>query len=159
MVAPPLIIGAICNHLSNDQELQQQLRSHPELISAATEEFIRLYTPYRGFARTTSKEICLHGRTLQPGQPITMTYAAANRDPTIFPNPEKFILNRPNINNHLGFGRGKHRCAGMPLARLAIQIALEVLLRKTKRFEVNGPLSYAKMPEMGITFCPIMIET
>jgi cytochrome P450 len=118
MVAPPLIIGAICKHLSEDKELQQQLRSSPELIPAAVEEFIRLYTPYRGFARTVSKIVEMHGRTINPGEPITMTYASANRDPSVFPEPEKFILNRPNITAHLGFGKGRHRCAGMPLARL-----------------------------------------
>lgn len=89
---------------------------------------------------------------------MTMSYAAANRDPTVFPEPEKFILNRPNIAAHLGFGRGRHRCAGMPLARLAIQTALEVLLRRTKHFEVNGPLVFAKMPEMGLTSCPLLME-
>jgi cytochrome P450 len=47
-----------------------------------------------------------------------MTYAAANRDPEVFENPNSFILNRENISSHLGFGRGRHRCAGMPLARM-----------------------------------------
>lgn len=118
MVAPPLLIGAICNHLSKDQELQSTLRSDPSLIPAATEEFIRLYTPYRGFARTASKDVEIHGRTIRPGEPITLSYSAANRDPTIFQDPEKFVLHRKNITSHLGFGRGRHRCAGMPLARM-----------------------------------------
>jgi cytochrome P450 len=47
-----------------------------------------------------------------------MTYAAANRDPEVFPDPHTFVLNRPNVTSHLGFGRGRHRCAGMPLARM-----------------------------------------
>lgn len=118
MVAPPLLIGAICNHLSKDQELQTQLRSDPSLISAAAEEFIRLYTPYRGFARTASRTVSLHGREINPGDPITISYAAANRDPSVFSNPDQFILNRENLTSHLGFGRGRHRCAGMPLARM-----------------------------------------
>jgi cytochrome P450 len=118
MVAPPLLIGAICNHLSKDQELQTQLRSDLALIPAATEEFIRLYTPYRGFSRTASKSVCLHGRDINPGEPITLSYSAANRDPTIFLDPDKFVLNRENLTSHLGFGRGRHRCAGMPLARM-----------------------------------------
>jgi hypothetical protein len=46
------------------------------------------------------------------------TYSAANRDPEQFPEPDKFILNRDNITSHLGFGRGRHRCAGMPLVSL-----------------------------------------
>jgi cytochrome P450 len=47
-----------------------------------------------------------------------MTYAAANRDPEVFEEPDAFILNRENIKLHLGFGKGRHRCAGMPLARM-----------------------------------------
>ena len=204
MVAPPLLIGAICNHLSKDQELQDQLRSNPDQIPSAVEEFLRLYTPYRGFSRTTSKDVCMHQRTISPGEPVTISYSAANvritqrtpayhshptatfqcisssasahapdlshpathlylltnfqRDPSEFENPDTFIMDRPNIRRHLGFGRGRHQCAGMPLARLAIQVALEVLLRDTTRLEVNGPLAYARMPEMGITSCPLRIE-
>ncbi|KAL2194976.1 cytochrome P450 [Corynascus similis CBS 632.67] len=118
MVAPPLMIGGICNHLSKDQELQQQLRDDPGLIPAAIEEFVRLFSPYRGFSRTVSKETVIHGHTIKPGVPITLTYSAANRDPTIFDEPNRFILNRPNIAMHMGFGRGRHRCVGQPLAKL-----------------------------------------
>jgi len=118
MVAPPLLIGAICNHLSEDTALQTQLREDPSLIPAAAEEFIRLYTPYRGFCRTPSKTVTLNGIDIHPGEPITVSYAAANRDPSAFSEPDKFILHRENLTAHLGFGRGRHRCAGMPLARM-----------------------------------------
>jgi cytochrome P450 len=118
MVAPPLMIGGICNHLSQDQQLQQELRKNPHLIPAAVDEFVRLYSPYRGFARTVSRPIELHGHMIEPGVPLTMTYVAANRDPEVFEDPHSFILNRPNINMHLGFGRGRHRCVGQPLATL-----------------------------------------
>ncbi|KAI9370216.1 cytochrome P450 [Aspergillus egyptiacus] len=157
MVAPPLLFGAMCNHLSEDRQLQTTLREDPSLIPAAVEEFVRLYVPYRGFCRTPSRDVELQGRKIPARSPITMTYAAANRDPGVFPEPDEFILNRPNITSHLGFGRGRHRCAGMPLARMALQIGLTVILRQTAEFEVNGPLEYAGMPEMGITSCPLRI--
>lgn len=118
IVAPPILIGSICKHLAEDKELQQELRDDLSLVPAATEEFIRLYSPYRGFARTASKEISLHGKTLRPTEPITLVYTSANRDPAVFEDPNEFILNRHNIKAHLGFGRGRHQCAGMPLARL-----------------------------------------
>ncbi|EAQ84466.1 hypothetical protein CHGG_08480 [Chaetomium globosum CBS 148.51] len=118
MVAPPLMLGGICNHLSKNQELQQRLRDDPTLIPAAIEEFVRLFSPYRGFARTVSKETVIHGQTIKPGIPITLTYSAANRDPAVFDSPHEFILNRPNIAMHMGFGRGRHRCVGQPLAKL-----------------------------------------
>ncbi|KAL2863984.1 cytochrome P450 [Aspergillus lucknowensis] len=157
MVAPPLLFGDMCYHLSQDKALQAKLRANPALIPAAVEEFVRLYVPYRGFCRTPSRDIELHGRVIAARTPITMTYAAANRDPEVFPDPDTFVLNRPNITSHLGFGRGRHRCAGMPLARMALQIGLTEILRQTADFEVDGPLKYASMPEMGLTSCPIRI--
>jgi cytochrome P450 len=155
MIAPSILIGAIVKHLGADKAMQNRLRADPSLIPAAIEEFVRLYTPYRGFARTASCPVTLHGETIEPGQPITMTYAAANRDPAQFPEPTEFVLDRPNIASHLGFGRGRHRCVGMPLARMAMQVALKVLLERTTDFEIDGPLEYARMPEIGIISCPL----
>jgi cytochrome P450 len=117
-VAPPILIGSIFKHLSEDKALQKQLREDESLIPAAMEEFLRLYSPYRGFARTTSKDVTLHDQTIHPGEPITLVYTSANRDPEVFEKPDEFILHRENIAAHMGFGRGRHRCAGMPLARL-----------------------------------------
>ena len=118
VVAPPILIGGICRHLSEDKKLQRKLRQDESLIPAAVEEFLRLYTPYRGFARTASRDICLRGKTIKPCEPITLQYTAANRDPEVFDRPDEFILGRENIIAHMGFGRGRHRCAGEPLARL-----------------------------------------
>ena len=86
-----------------------------------------------------------------------MTYAAANRDPEVFSNPHEFVLGRENVSKHLGFGRGRHRCAGMPLARMALQVGLKVMLEESQDWVVDGNLQYAKMPEMGIISCPVRI--
>lgn len=118
VVAPPILIGSICKHLSEDKKLQQQLRDDESLIPAAMEEFLRLYSPYRGFARTVSEPVDLHEVTIRPNEPVTICYAAANRDPEVFDSPDDFVMHRENIAAHMGFGRGRHRCAGMPLARL-----------------------------------------
>lgn len=155
MVAPPILLGSVTQHLSDDRELQDRLRANPELMPAAVEEFVRLYSPYRGFARTVSEAITLHGREIQPEEPIALSYVAANRDPEVFENPNEFILDRPNIRQHLGFGRGRHRCAGMPLARLGIRVALTHLLQATASFHVNGPTVGARMPEVGLTSVPL----
>jgi cytochrome P450 len=157
MVAPPILLGSICVHLSDDQALQSTLRNQPELLPAAVEEFLRLYTPYRGFARTVSHEVELRGKTLSPGEPITLAYASANRDAAVFDDPDTFRLGRPNIGQHLGFGRGRHRCAGMPLARMGTQVALGTLLERTRRFEVDGEVEYARMPEIGAVSVPLAV--
>ena len=74
------------------------------------------------------------------GEPIALVYASANRDETVFPQPDEFRLHRPNIRQHLAFGRGPHMCAGIALARQELRIALEELLAQTSHFEVCGEL-------------------
>lgn len=155
MVAPSILMGAICKHLSEDKELQNQLRNDESLLPAAIEEFVRMYTPYRGFSRTATHPVTLSGQEILAEEPMTLTYAAANRDPAQFQDPEKFILNRENITTHVGFGKGKHRCAGMILARLMMQTFLKTLLMSTTDFDIGGELEFARLPEVGIISCPL----
>lgn len=157
MVAPPIVFGSIANHLAADTELQDQLRNNPEILPDAVEEFIRLYSPYRGFARTVSAPVVLHGRRIEPGEPVTLAYHSANRDPSMFDDPDTFRLNRSNIAEHLGFGRGRHHCVGVPLARLGLRIELEELLSRTESFHVNGDVEFARMPEAGLTSVPVTL--
>jgi cytochrome P450 len=149
MVAPPIIIGSIAMHLARDAELQQRLRSDPALIEPALEEFLRLYTPYRGFARTVTEPTVIRGREILPGEPVTLNYASANRDADVFDEPDEFRMDRDNIAAHLGFGRGRHRCPGAPLARISLQIAIEELLAGTSSFRAVGAAEGARMPEVG----------
>lgn len=155
IVAPTVMMGSICVHLSRDQELQQKLRNNPELIPAAIEEFLRLYTPYRGFARTSVEDFELHGCPIKKDQPIALVYAAANRDPKKFDNPDEFIIDRHNINDSLAFGRGPHNCPGAPIARLELNIALEELLKRTSKFELAGEIVPTRMPEIGAMEVPL----
>jgi cytochrome P450 len=157
LVAPPILLGSIAVHLSRDTDLQQQLRSDSSLIPGAIEEFLRLYTPYRGFARSACREVELHGRRIQPGEPIALVYASANRDESVFPDADQFRLHRPNIRQHLAFGRGPHMCAGIALARQELRIALEELLAQTRHFEVCGELKMSGMPEVGPISVPLRL--
>ena len=158
LVAPPILLGSIAVHLSRDPALQRQLREDPSLIPDAIEEFLRLYTPYRGFARSARHEVELHGRRIQPGEPIALVYASANRDESVFPEPDEFRLRRPNIRQHLAFGRGPHMCAGIALARQELRIALEELLAQTSHFELCGELKMSGMPEVGPISVPLRLS-
>lgn len=155
IIAPTVIIGSICVHLSRDQALQRQLRESPELIPAALEEFLRLYTPYRGFARTANKPVTVGGITIPPGEPIALNFASANRDDRVFPDAGEFRLDRPNIREHLAFGLGPHRCAGMPLARMELRVALEEILAGSKAFALNGDIQVTRFPEIGALSVPL----
>jgi cytochrome P450 len=155
IIAPTVIIGSICVHLSRDQQLQQQLRDNPDQIPAALEEFLWLYTPYRGFARTANKHVTVQGTVIPEGEPIALVYASANRDEKIFEDAASFRLDRPNIHRHLAFGLGPHRCAGMPLARAELRIALEEILARTAQFELCGEVRVTKFPEIGALNVPL----
>lgn len=158
IIAPTIMVGSIATHLCRDQRLQSRLRAEPQQGRAAIEEFLRLYTPYRGFARTCTHEVTLHGRTLRPGEPIALVYASANRDESVFPEPHEFKLNRANIGEHLAFGRGPHHCVGAALARLELRIALEELLARTARIELAGTVVPTRMPEIGALSVPIRLQ-
>jgi cytochrome P450 len=158
MVAPPIITGSIAVHLAEDRELQERLRRRPALIPAALEEFLRLYAPYRGFARTATVPVEILGREILPGEPITLAYASANRDATVFDDPDAFRLDRPNLADHLAFGRGRHRCPGAPMARMMLRIALEELLARTRSFTAAGSREGARMPELGIVSAELRFE-
>jgi cytochrome P450 len=158
MVAPPIVIGSIAAHLGEDQELQERLRRNPELIPAAVEEFLRLYAPYRGFARTVVEPVVVLGREILPNEPVTLAYASANRDASVFEDPDEFRLDRSNVHDHMAFGRGRHRCPGAPMARLLLRIALEELLARTTSFRHTGEMEGARMPELGIVSSHIELE-
>jgi cytochrome P450 len=158
IIAPTVVIGSICVHLSRDQALQDKLRAEPALMPDAIEEFLRLYTPYRGFARTAAEETVIRGTTICPAEPIALLYASANRDEEIFPQADQFILNRPTIKDHLAFGRGPHKCVGAPLARLELRVAMEELLARTSRFTLNGAIKPTRFPEIGGLEVPLKFE-
>jgi cytochrome P450 len=155
IIAPTVVIGSFAVHLSRDQALQARLRTEPELIPAATDELLRLYTPYRGFARTAVCDVTIRGRTIGAGEPIALVYASGNRDADVFEEPDSFRLDRPNMKDSLAFGRGPHRCVGAALAKLELTIALERLLARTTRFELAGEPRQTRFPEIGALSVPL----
>jgi cytochrome P450 len=157
MIAPGVFIGSMQVHLAAHPELQDQLRSDPSLIPAAIEEYLRLFTPYRGFARTSRKDVEIGGQLIKKDEPIALVYASANRDEAVFPDPDEFILNRPNIKSHLAFGAGPHQCAGMPLARLMLRVTLEELLRRARIAGLAGDVVMTRWPEWGTLVAPVRL--
>ena len=158
IIAPTVVIGSIAVHLSRDRELQSRLRAEPALIPAAVEEFLRLYTPYRGFARTANADVCVRGRDIPAGEPIALVYASANRDEEVFEDAEQFRLDRPNMKDSVAFGRGPHMCVGAALARLELVIALQELLARTRGFRMVGEIVPTRFPEIGALRVPLAFE-
>jgi len=126
-----LIAGGFLTLLRNPESLQQ-LRAHPEIIGSAIEELLRFESPVQHTARIAPADLPLGGKTIQKGSRVVAVLAAANRDPSRFPDPDRLNLLRPD-NRHLAFGWAAHFCFGAPLARMEGQIAFNSLLRRLSR--------------------------
>jgi cytochrome P450 len=114
--------------LARDQALQDRLRSQPERIPDFVEEVLRLETPAKSIHRLVTMTTNVDGVELKAGTTVLLLAGAANRDPRRFNDPHRLDLDRPNLREHVAFGRGIHACVGAPLARLEARIALERIL-------------------------------
>ncbi|MGW0732108.1 cytochrome P450 [Streptomyces sp. NPDC002851] len=137
-VAGPLQIGgeAVTNNtgqmfflLLTHPHLLHRMRTDPTIRPRATDELLR-YIPHRnsvGLARIATEDVELCGRRIRKGEPVYVSYLAANRDPDVFPDPDRIDFDRTD-NPHVSFGHGTHYCTGGPLARLQIDLLLDTLL-------------------------------
>jgi fatty acid omega-hydroxylase len=117
------------------------LRRRPQLIPGAIEEVLRLESAVQFFpSRSALADIEIAGTVIPKVSAVFLMYGAANRDPSRFPNPEKFDPERKD-NEHFGWGSGIHTCFGGPLARLEVNGALETFLRRVEnpRLVVDPP--------------------
>ncbi len=117
------------------------LRDNPDLLPRTVEEVQRLQGSVQFFpSRWATADIEIGGTRIPAGSAVFLVWAAANRDPRRFPDPDRFDPTRED-NEHLGFGSGIHTCFGGPLARLEINLALEVFLRRVRspRLVVDPP--------------------
>ncbi|MEU3902772.1 cytochrome P450 family protein [Streptomyces goshikiensis] len=124
-----LISGGIAMLLTHPAQLDL-LRSDPELLPGAIEEFLRYDGPVSpGIARFAREDVEIAGVTVPRGATVLIGSAIADRDPARFPDPERLDITRQD-NAHLAFGHGIHYCLGAPLARLEGQIAIAAALRR-----------------------------
>ena len=108
------------------------LRENPDLIPRTIEEVQRLQSAVQFFpSRWATADIEIAGTRIPAGSAVFLVYAAANRDPRRFTNPDRFDPTRED-NEHFGFGSGIHTCFGGPLARLEVNLALEVFLSRVR---------------------------
>ena len=117
-------LGYMFWHLARHDEDRRLLAGQPGLAGAAVEEFIRLYPLVIQAGRETAGQPRVGDLELADGDIIWLGIGSANRDPRKFPEPDRFALGRENVNQHLGFGAGPHRCLGMHLARAELAIVL-----------------------------------
>ncbi len=119
----------------------EMLRDDPSLVDGAVEEILRWSTPVNVFRRTATCDVELHGETIREGDSVAMFYASANRDETVFPDPDRFDITR-DPNPHVTFGGGgPHFCLGANLARLEMRTLFGELARRCDRIELTGDVN------------------
>ena len=107
------------------------------LLDTATEEFLRYFTPAPGDGRTVAEACALGGQELHEGERLWLSWAMANRDPSVFPDPNTIHLDR-KMNRHTSFGLGVHRCIGSNVARLTFKTMLSEVLERMPDFECDA---------------------
>ena len=135
-------IGSSLWHLAKTPADRDRLVAEPALIPSAIEEFLRAYSPVT-MAREVVKDTVVEGCPMKAGNVVLLSFPAANRDPAVFPDADKVIIDRKE-NRHAAFGLGIHRCVGSNLARMELTVAIEEWLKRIPKFRLD--------PAMAVTW-------
>lgn len=136
------IIGNAVVALSDHPAQRDAFMADLDSAGQVVEEALRLQAPAQYSVRVARETTMLAGEELHRGTPVVTLLAAANRDPAVFTEPNKFDLSRPNAREHLSFAAGVHYCLGAGLARLEGQVALRALYERYPRLTVVGAVCY-----------------
>jgi cytochrome P450 len=141
--------------LAQRPDVYTRLREHPELIPAAIDEQLRLVSPVQGFYRTATRDYTAGAHTIPAGARVLLLFAAANRDPRHYDDPDTFDLNRKS-SDHLAFGGAVHYCLGTHLSRMEVGRVLTQLLPRVGAIHLDGDYHYLPNPTMrGLARLPV----
>ncbi|MEZ4331666.1 MAG: cytochrome P450 [Myxococcota bacterium] len=131
-------------------EICRAVRRNRALLRNFVEETLRLESPSQGFFRYAERDGEIAGVAIPRGAMVHVRFAAANRDPEQFPNPDALDLARPNAGAHMAFSQGEHHCVGAPLARLELVTAFDALLDRFERFELVPGTALRHLPGIAL---------
>jgi cytochrome P450 len=145
-------------HLALHPDDRHRLATEPDLMPTAVEELLRAYAPVT-MARRLVEDQQYQGCPMKAGERVLMNFPAANRDPSVFPDADRVVLDRQQ-NRHLAFGAGIHRCAGSNLARMELRVAIEEWLARIPEFEVVDPslVTWAGGQVRGPRSIPVVVR-
>jgi cytochrome P450 len=151
------IAGGLEALLRHPEQLAR-LRDDPSLGAGAIEEMIRWVTPVKEFMRTATEDRIVGPQTIPAGDSVYLAYLSANRDETVFDDPFRFDVARPD-NKQLAFGYGVHFCLGAHLARLEMRIFFEELLARVTDLQLTGePSRSATVFVGGLKHLPVSYQ-
>jgi cytochrome P450 len=127
-----------------------------------TEEVLRLSTPTQGMFRKVMADTEVDGVPVPKGARLVLVYSAANRDPKVWgDDPNRFDPTRPNLKEHLAFGKGIHFCLGAPLSRVEMNAAFEAIGRRVEHIELGADATLRYHPSFmlrGLVSLPVRVS-
>ncbi|ACU61558.1 cytochrome P450 [Chitinophaga pinensis] len=141
-------------------DVQSHLQAHIEDLPSALNEVLRYAPPVQSMCRIAKMDVELGGQLIRKGDLINAWLSAANRDPSVFRNPDTFDIHRNNI-KMVSFGHGAHYCIGAMLARMEAKIAFEIIFSAIKNVTLKPGVTPARNPSTivaGFLDLPIVFE-
>lgn len=133
-------MSGIVYYLDKFPDQRKLFEQKPDIIPNAVQECLRMQTPLAHMRRTCTQDTEQFGQTIRKGDKLVLWYLSANRDETVFENPDTLDLERENARRHIAFGYGIHRCVGARLAELQLKVLLEEMHARRMRVHVAGDI-------------------
>jgi len=153
-------ISGTMNLLSENQDQKELVLNDRSLIPNMVHESIRVANPVTYMRRTTKVDTQIGDQKIGPNEKISLWYGAANRDPEIFENPDKYDIRRENAKKHLSFGYGRHLCLGKHTANMQLEVVYEKIFERFPDMTQSGDIVYTPnnfvnaIQELPVTFTP-----
>ena len=129
-----------------DRKLWQAICAGEQPLGPVIEESLRIDSPVQAWRRQAKQDVVLDGVAIPAGSNILLEFAAANRDPQQFPEPDAFTPGRRNVLQQVAFGAGTHFCLGAPLARMELEIMLRRVAARMPNIELVPDQSFPYTP-------------
>ena len=133
-------ISGTMNLLSENPDQKNLVLNDKSLLPNMVHESIRMVSPVRYMRRTTKCDTQIGDQEIGPNEKVSLWYGAANRDPEIFTNPDKFDVTRENAKKHLAFGYGRHLCLGKHTANMQLEVVYEKIFSRFPEMEQDGEM-------------------
>ena len=153
-------ISGTMNLLSENQDQKELVLNDRSLIPNMVHESIRVANPVSYMRRTTKVDTQIGDQKIGPNEKISVWYGAANRDPEIFKNPDKYDIRRENAKKHLSFGYGRHLCLGKHTANMQLEVVYEKIFERFPDMTQSGDIVYTPnnfvnaIQELPVSFSP-----
>ena len=154
------LLADIVWQLDKLPEEWQRVRDDPSRADAIVEEAVRLASPSAAVFRQVTRDTTLDGVAVPAGAQLVVSLLSANRDESVFPDPDLFTPGRPPAQRHIAFGQGVHACIGNSLARMEARQAVRALARHTDHISVTAGPELRYLPSIivrGLVELPVRV--